>query len=109
MRGRGLLLAIGAATTGAMVGLAGLSRGQQPNAGAGEAPGEKVAVRARVVKLRAEIAWLELENEALVDRSRLRDLVKEVEEETSVIRGVALAEPDPATAMRVPAGEVDAR
>lgn len=94
MRRRGLALTIGAVAILAGLGLAALSRAQPPAAKASAA--DRAELRARVVKLRSEVEWLELERDTLADRPEILRLSKSIQEKTEPIEFEAGAMTDPA-------------
>jgi len=94
MRRRGVGLLIGTVAILAGLGLAALTRAQPPVAKA--PPADRAELRARVVALRAEAEWLELEREIHVDRSEISSLNKSIQEKAGLIEFEAGATSDPA-------------
>ena len=109
MRRRGVGLMIGSVAILAGLGLAALTRAQPPVAKA--PPADRAELRARVVKLRGEVEWLELEREAFTDRDRIKDFMKSIQSKKSMVEAATRAQTDPAMMAKseeIPDDKVDA-
>jgi len=94
MRRRGFILTVGAAAILSGLAMAALSRAQSPVAKTSRA--DRTELRARVVKLRGEVEWLELERDTLTDRSEISMLSKSNREKVEAVEIEAGAMTDPA-------------